>query len=117
MCNTNLLFYVRYMIDPNINSPIPLHENICKHWLEMLTEKESEGYNNLEYGEVWILLNVILKSMIVKISSTPFTPDSRLKSFPPDFTHNLKELCLILFCAKREIQNMEILTLVPLFIK
>ena len=115
-CNLQLLFYVRYMLD-SFNSAVPLHENLTKHWLGLLLERKSTTYEALEKGEVWIVLDVVLKSMIMKLCSRPIQRNSRIKAFSSEFTSDLKSLCLKLFCTSRDFQHMDILTMVPMFMK
>lgn len=118
-CNSLLLFYVRYMLDCKPGSKVPFHENFCKYWLEIINDNDpnSNSFVNLEKGDVWILLDIVLKSMIQTLCRKPFRADSRLICFPSSFTSVLKNLCLTLFCTNREIKNMDILTLVPCFMK
>jgi hypothetical protein len=114
-CNSLLLSYVRYVFDPP-QIPDTVHEVLCTHWFDFLEERPE--LKNLEEGETWIMLNIMLKSMFLKICENgPPVGDARLTAFPTTFAKKLEELVLTLFCVEKEIRNMDILTMVPLFMK
>ena len=72
----------------------------------------------LGQGETWILLNIILKSAIIKLCKNgPPGKNARLTTFSPTFASNLEQLVLSLFCVKTDIMNMDVLTMVPLLMK
>ena len=67
---------------------------------------------------MWILLNIMLKSMIMKLCEDgPPAANARKVKFTPSFATNLEQLVLLLFCVAKEIRNMDVLTMVPLFMK
>ena len=72
----------------------------------------------LGQGEIWILLNIVLKSSILTLCSKgPPNRESRLKRFSSRYVRKLQQLVLALFCNNAEIRDMDVLTMVPLFMK
>lgn len=109
-----MLSYVRYQFDPLDMGPYHIHDVLVRHWFSFLQQKRPE-FVNMPQGVVWILLNIILKSAIMTLCEKG-KPEERHKVFPPNFTNKLQELVLLLFCAEGDIHNMDVLTMVPVFV-
>ena len=124
-CNSLLLTYVRFLFSPakstkrtSDGEEITVHDVLAKQWVEFIEAKRPE-VKDMDQGDMWILLNILLKSMILKLCEDGLPPASnaRLTKFSNSFTSNLEQLVLSLFCVAKEIRNMDVLTMVPLFMK
>ena len=112
-----LLAYVRYLFDPISNAKSTVHETMVKYWGDFI-EKGRPEVKGLTEGEIWIFLNIVLKSSIIKLCEKgPPHPQARLMMFPTTFTERLEQLVLSVFCVKTDFRNMDVLTMVPIFMK
>jgi hypothetical protein len=111
-----LLGYVRFLFDPAL-APYSAHDALVTQWAKFISKKRPE-VTDLKQGEIWVLLNMVLKSSTLMLCSKgPPQADARLAMFTSAYVRGLQQLVLALFCESEEIRDMDVLTMVPLFMK